>query len=96
MQELYHANGHRFTTLDDALQILFLGTRWSEKIAPAILQLAEEMGKTSPKSDELNGILKSICVVQAYINWHCDLIYKLLTLTMYNHCEPFLAWNYHD
>ena len=67
------------------------GTRWSEKIAPAILQLAEEMGKTSPKSDELNGILKSICVVQAYINWHCDLIYKLLTLTMYNHCELFLA-----
>jgi len=69
MQELYHSNGHRFTTLDDVRQkILLLGTRWSEKIAPAILQLAEEMGKTPPESDEtflwysrVSAIASSLC-----------------------------------
>ena len=48
--------GDSFNSIMEVKQkIKMLGTRWREKITPAILNLSSEMGKSPPRSRELNG-----------------------------------------
>ena len=59
MQELYHSLWERFTSIAEVQgKVSLLRARWN-KITPAIVQLAVEMGQSSPETDELNGIFVS-------------------------------------
>ena len=56
VQELYHVQGQKFASIGEVQQkVSSLGERWSNKLVPAICQLANETGKEPPASDAPNG-----------------------------------------
>ena len=53
---MYHVRGQKFgSTIEIKQKITSVGERWSNKLIPAICQLAKETDKPPPSSDLPNG-----------------------------------------
>ena len=60
---MYHVRGQKFSSINDMQQkVTTMGECWSNKLVPAICQLAKETEEPPPLSDLPNG--KRLCTVK--------------------------------